>query len=70
MRRAVEMAKPRLLADGLFMVGLDFIGNKIIELNVFSPGGFRDAERFADFSFSTRIIEKTEKMVEKNKKNN
>ncbi|MGM0597353.1 MAG: glutathione synthase, partial [Myxococcota bacterium] len=65
MRKAVELAKPKLLADGLFMVGIDFIGDKIIELNVFSPGGFRDAERFGDFSFSTLVIETAVKMVEK-----
>lgn len=61
MRQAVKAIGPQLVKDGLFLVGLDFIGNQIIELNVFSTGGFRDAERFTGQSFSDMVIDAMEK---------
>ena len=30
---------PKLVADGLYFVGIDIINNKILEINVISPGG-------------------------------
>ena len=56
MSEAVALIGPRLVQDGLALVGLDFIGRKIIEINVFSTGGFRDAERFGNVSFSEKVI--------------
>ena len=34
-----EAVRPKLLADGMFLVGLDIVGDKLMEVNVFSPGG-------------------------------
>lgn len=39
MRRLADLVRPRLVADGLFLVGLDVVGEKLLEINVFSPGG-------------------------------
>jgi len=39
------------------------IGNKIVEINVFSPGGFGDAGRFADRDFIAAYLEAAEKKV-------
>ncbi len=47
---------PRLVADGLRLVGVDLIGPRVIELNVFSTGGLRDAERFAAADFSRMVV--------------
>ena len=33
-----EAVRPELLADGMFLVGLDIVGDKLMEVNVFSPG--------------------------------
>ena len=30
---------PKLVKDGLYFVGIDVIGGKLIEVNVMSPGG-------------------------------
>ena len=30
---------PKLVKDGLFFVGIDVIGGKLVEVNVMSPGG-------------------------------
>ena len=54
---AVKLIGPKLVQDGLFLVGLDFIGGKIIEANVFSTGGLRDAERFTEVLFAQHVIE-------------
>ena len=37
--RIVEIVRPKLVADGMFLVGLDIVGDKLMEINVFSPGG-------------------------------
>ncbi len=37
--RLCEILRPRLLADGLYFVSVDIAGDKILELNVFTPGG-------------------------------
>lgn len=54
---------PRLARDGLFLVGLDLIGEKIIEVNVFSTGGLLDAGRFAQRDFVAAIVERVERRV-------
>ncbi len=61
MRQVVAAIAPKLQADGLWLVGLDFIGNQILELNVFSTGGLRDAERFTGQNFAEEIIRMAEK---------
>lgn len=44
-----------LLARGVELAGLDFIGDRAVEANVFSPGGLHDAERFCGVAFSDAI---------------
>ena len=56
-RRVVAAIGPKLVDDGLFLAGLDFIGGNIIEVNVFSTGGLRDAERYGGVNFSGAVIE-------------
>jgi glutathione synthase len=34
-----EMVRPKLISDGMFLVGLDIVGDKLLEINVFTPGG-------------------------------
>ena len=36
--RVAELIRPKLVADGMFLVGIDIVGDKILEVNVFSPG--------------------------------
>ncbi len=35
----IDILKPKLKADGLYFVGIDVIEDKLIEINVISPGG-------------------------------
>ena len=43
MRRLVEIVRPKLVSDGMFLVGLDIVSDKLLEINVFSPGGLGSA---------------------------
>ena len=37
----IEAVRPKLIEDGMFLVGLDIVGAKLMEVNVFSPGRAR-----------------------------
>ena len=43
--RLVEMVRPKLVADGMFLVGLDIVKDKLMEINVFTPGGLGSARQ-------------------------
>lgn len=58
-----EMVRPRLVQDGIFLAGLDVIGDKLVEINVFSPGGLDDASRFEKVNFATSIAESLEQKI-------
>ncbi len=55
-RAVAQTVGRRLAADGIILAGLDLIGDHVIEANIFSPGGLRDAERFYAVDFCDRII--------------
>ncbi|MBZ0187199.1 MAG: hypothetical protein K8F91_13205, partial [Candidatus Obscuribacterales bacterium] len=52
----VEVVRPRLVSDGMFFVGLDIVGNKLLEINVFCPGGLGNAGRLEGVDFVPEII--------------
>jgi glutathione synthase len=60
----VEIISPKLLEDGMFLVGLDIVGSKLLEINVFSPGGLVLACKFADVDFAQKIIDSLVRKVE------
>ncbi len=62
--RIAEMVRPKLVGDGMFLVGLDIVGDKLMEINVFSPGGLGSAQKFEDVNFSRAVIEALERKVE------
>lgn len=41
--KLVEMVRPKLRRDGMFMVGFDVVDDKLMKINVFSPGGLGSA---------------------------
>jgi glutathione synthase len=59
----VELVKPKLIQDGMFLVGLDIVGDKLMEINVFSPGALPDASELEGVDFSEPIIAALEKKV-------
>ncbi len=60
----VEIVRPKLVADGMFLVGLDIVDDKLIEINVFTPGGLGSASQFTDVDFAAVVIADLERKVE------
>ncbi|MEO7277246.1 MAG: glutathione synthetase [Sphingomicrobium sp.] len=58
-----ELIRPKLIADGMFLVGIDIVGDKILEVNVFSPGNLGSCSSLAGVDFSVPIIEAMERKV-------
>lgn len=64
MKKIIEVTAPKLIRDGLFFVGLDIVKDKLIEINVLSPGGL---DRFPDIglpNFSDVIVEAIERKMQ------
>lgn len=62
MRDSIGRIGSLLQAEGLFHVGVDFVGGRILELNVFSPGGLFPSERLYDVDFSGAVVDTFERM--------
>lgn len=56
MLRLVDLVRPKLLSDGMFLVGLDIAGDKLMEVNVFSPGGLGSCEALYGLDFAEAVI--------------
>jgi len=63
MLEVVETVRPKLIADGMFLVGLDIVGEKLVEVNVFSPGGLGSCEQLYKARFTDRVIDALERKV-------
>jgi glutathione synthase len=63
MLEVVGMARPKLISDGMFLVGLDIVGNKLMEANVFSPGGLGSASALYEVDFAAAVIEALEQKL-------
>ena len=63
MLQLVDAVRPKLLSDGMFLVGLDIVGDKLMEVNVFSPGGLGSCGALYDVDFTTAVIEDLERKV-------
>lgn len=62
-RRLCEILRPKLLADGLYLVTVDIVGNKILELNVFTPGGMHSVREVYGIDVADHIIRAIERRV-------
>lgn len=60
----VSLTAPKLIRDGLFFVGLDVVKDKLIEINVLSPGGIDHSEITGMTDFTTTIIDALERKVQ------
>jgi glutathione synthase len=61
--KLVTMIRPKLLADGMFLVGLDIVKDKLMEINVFTPGGLGSAEAATGVDFAEVVIHELESKV-------
>lgn len=64
MLQLVDLVRPQLIADGMFLVGLDIVGDKLMEVNVFSPGGLGSCGELYGVDFAAAVITELERKVE------
>lgn len=60
----VEMVRPRLVSDGMFLAGMDIAGSKVLEVNLFCPGGLWNAHKLENADFTGVVIDALEKKVQ------
>ncbi|PXA99089.1 glutathione synthetase [Nostoc sp. 3335mG] len=58
-----ETVRPKLVHDGMFLVGLDIVGDKILEINVFTPGGLTNLSQMYGTNFSDSVVAALEEKV-------
>ena len=58
--RIADAVRPKLIQDGMFFVGLDLVGDKLMEVNVFSPGGLYSASSLTGVDFFGVMIDALE----------
>ena len=52
-----ESIGPELIQRGLLLVGIDIIGDKLTEINVTSPTGFREIQKFSNINLAKKLID-------------
>lgn len=62
-KKICELVGPRLVADGLYFVGLDVINGKLIEVNVLSPGGITRINKLNRVKLQEKVIDFVEDIV-------
>ncbi len=62
--KIAEIVRPKLVQDGMFLVGLDIVGDKLMEINVFSPGGLGSAQKFEKVNFTHAVIHALQRKVD------
>lgn len=61
--KLAETCGPKLKRDGMYLAGLDIVGDKMMEINVDSPGGLTQMEELSGEDFSGAIIRDLERKV-------
>ena len=62
-KRICELVGPKLVADGLYFVGLDIINGKLIEVNVLSPGGITRINKLNRVKLQQKVMDFVEDIV-------
>jgi glutathione synthase len=53
----------KLVADGMYFVGIDVIGDKVVEINAESPGGMQSVERLYEIDVCPTVIEALDRRI-------
>ena len=62
-KKICEAIKDRLVEDGLYFVGIDIIGNRLVEINCVSPGGIPRINRLENIKLEAKVIDFIEQKV-------
>jgi glutathione synthetase-like protein/uncharacterized protein DUF1704 len=60
-RAVVDAMRDKLVQDGMFFVGIDLIGDKVVEINAESPGGLQAIERLYEVDICPIVIDALER---------
>jgi glutathione synthase len=62
--RLCDLVRPRLVADGLYLVGLDVVGDRLLEINVHAPGGIHNINELYGVNVGEAVVVDLERWVE------
>lgn len=62
-----HVIKDRLVQDGLYLVGIDVLGDKLVEVNCVSPGGIPRINRFNKIKLEANVVDFIEQKVSERK---
>jgi glutathione synthase len=60
-RGIIDAMSEKLVADGMFFVGIDVIGDKVVEINADSSGGIQSVEWLYEIDVCPTVIEALER---------
>ena len=63
MMKVAELAGPKLIEDGMYLSGLDIVGDKMIEVNVDTPGAISFMDDLSGVDFTGAILSDLERKV-------
>ncbi len=63
-RKICSVIREKLINDGLFFVGIDIIGEKLVEINCVSPGGIPRINRLNKVKLESKVIDFVEQKVQ------
>lgn len=63
MLKIADTVRPKLIHDGMFLVGLDIVGDKVLEINVFTPGGLNNLSEMYETNFADTVIDALEEKM-------
>lgn len=63
-QRICKKVGAKLVSDGLFFVGLDMIGDKILEVNVLNPGGITNINKLNKVKLQKQVVDFLEEKVD------
>jgi len=66
-QKIINILKPHLRSLGLYFVGIDIIGEYLVEVNVTSPTCLQEMNRFYQKSLENQVIEFAERLIRKHK---
>ncbi|KGE13385.1 glutathione synthetase [Sphingobacterium deserti] len=65
--QTVDKVSKKLHDDGMYFVGLDIVGDKIMEINVFSPGALGHAGKLNNCDYASLLLDDVEQKLSERK---
>lgn len=63
MLELASLLRPKLVEDGIFLAGVDIVGDKAMEINIMTPGALHHAEVLEGVNFGSAVIDALEQEV-------